>query len=86
MDLGADAFLTRVPDAVGLCAELGLRRVGGGPNRGEAMLWTHTGLAPMPRRVGARCRRDPLGYRRSTILSRLGISRAALDRVLPAAR
>lgn len=86
VDLGADAFLTRVPDAVDLCAELGLGDELVAPTTGAAMLWTGTGLAPMPEGLVLGVPRDLRGIRRSSILTRLGVARAALDRVLPARR
>lgn len=84
VDLGADAFLTRVPDAVELCAELGLDDELVAPTTAAAMLWTATGLAPMPEGLVLGVPRDLRGIRRSAILTRLGVARAALDRVLPA--
>ncbi|MDQ2729995.1 MAG: FAD-dependent oxidoreductase [Actinomycetota bacterium] len=84
VDLGPDAFVTRVPDAVDLCAELGLGDELVAPSTGAAMLWTDTGLTPMPEGLVLGAPRDLRGVRRSSVLSRLGVARAALDRVLPA--
>ncbi|MDQ6837578.1 MAG: protoporphyrinogen oxidase [Actinomycetota bacterium] len=86
VDLGPDAFLTRVPDAVELCAELGLSDELVAPTTGAAMLWTDTGLVAMPPGLVLGVPRDMRGIRRSSILSRAGVARAALDRVLPARR
>ncbi|MGI8751486.1 MAG: protoporphyrinogen oxidase [Acidimicrobiales bacterium] len=84
VDLGPDAFLTRVPDAVDLCAELGMGDELVAPTTGAAMLWTNAGLVPMPDGLVLGVPRDLGGIRRSSVLSRLGVARAALDRVLPA--
>jgi oxygen-dependent protoporphyrinogen oxidase len=86
VDVGADAFLTRVPDAVELCAELGLSDELVAPTTGAAMLWTATGLVPMPAGLVLGVPRELAGIRRSPIISRPGVARAALDRVLPRRR
>jgi oxygen-dependent protoporphyrinogen oxidase len=84
VELGADAFLTRVPEAVALCRELGLEPDLVAPAAGRAALWWGPGLVTMPSDLvlGAPARLG--GVARSRILSPLGLARAALDRVLPA--
>jgi oxygen-dependent protoporphyrinogen oxidase len=86
VDVGADAFLTRVPDAVKLCAELGLSDELVAPTTGAAMLWTSTGLVPMPAGLVLGVPRELGGIRRSPIIGPLGVARAALDLVLPPRR
>lgn len=81
---GPDAFLTRVPDAVGLCRELGIDADLVAPAAGQAAVWWRGRLRPLPEglvlgvpnRVGA--------VARSGILSPGGALRAAMDLVLPA--
>ncbi|MFW1063317.1 FAD-dependent oxidoreductase, partial [Vibrio parahaemolyticus] len=48
VDEGPDAFLTRVPDAVALCAELGLSDELVAPAAGTSMLWWGDRLRPLP--------------------------------------
>ncbi len=48
IDEAADAFLARVPDAVGLCRELGLEDHFTQPAAGRAMVWTPEGLKWFP--------------------------------------
>ncbi|MDQ6783817.1 MAG: protoporphyrinogen oxidase [Actinomycetota bacterium] len=86
VDLGPDAFLTRVPDAVELCAELGMTDQLVAPATGAAMVWTDTGLVPLPAGLVLGVPRNLRGISRSSIISPLGVARAALDRVLPARR
>jgi oxygen-dependent protoporphyrinogen oxidase len=48
IDEGADAFLARVPDAVGLCRELGLDGEFVTPATGRAHVWFDGALRPLP--------------------------------------
>jgi oxygen-dependent protoporphyrinogen oxidase len=48
IDEGADAFLARVPDAVGLCHELGLDEEFVTPATGRARVWFDGALRPLP--------------------------------------
>lgn len=82
-DLGADAFLTRVPDAVALCEELGLAGELIAPAPGRTLLWWRQRLRPLPDGLvlGVPRRLGPLW--RSGLLSPLGVARAGLDLVLP---
>jgi oxygen-dependent protoporphyrinogen oxidase len=83
IDEGPDAFLTRVPQAVDLCDELGLTAQLVAPAAGSSMLWWDGRLRPLPdglvlgvpRRLGA--------VVRSGVLSPRGALRAGLDLVLP---
>jgi oxygen-dependent protoporphyrinogen oxidase len=84
-DLGADAFLTRVPEAVALCDELGLGDELVAPAAGRTLLWWRGRLRPLPDGLvlGVPRRLGPL--LRSGLLSPLGMARAGLDLVLPRA-
>ncbi|MCL2393640.1 MAG: protoporphyrinogen oxidase [Acidimicrobiaceae bacterium] len=84
VELGADAFLTRVPDAVALCRELGMEADLVAPSAGHAALWWDDRLITLPSDLvlGAPARLG--GVARSGILSPLGVLRAGLDWVLPA--
>jgi oxygen-dependent protoporphyrinogen oxidase len=82
-DRGADAFLTRVPEAVTLCAELGLTADLIAPAPGRTLVWRAGGLHPLPDGLvlGVPRRLGPL--LRSGLLSPAGMARAGLDLVLP---
>ena len=82
-DLGADAFLTRVPDAVALCEELGLTAELIAPAPGRTLLWWRRRLRALPDGLvlGVPRRLGPLV--RSGLLSPLGLARAGLDLALP---
>jgi oxygen-dependent protoporphyrinogen oxidase len=84
VDCGADAFLTRVPQAVALAEELGLGDELVAPSAGQALVWSGGALHPLPAELvlGAPTRVGPL--LRSGLVSPLGAARAALDLVLPA--
>jgi oxygen-dependent protoporphyrinogen oxidase len=86
VDEGADAFLTRVPDAVDICREVGIESDLEAPNAGRSMLWWEGRLRPLPDGLvlGAPGRLTSL--LRSHILSPRGIARAGLDLVLPRRR
>lgn len=83
VDEGPDAWLTRVPDATALAAEVGLGSELVSPSAGRSLLWWGDRLRPLPdglvlgvpRRLGA--------VARSGILSPAGALRAAMDLVLP---
>lgn len=83
VDEGPDAFLTRVPGAVGLAEELGLGAELVAPTAGVALIWSDGRLHPLPERLvlGVPTSVGPL--LRSRLLSPLGLARAALDVVLP---
>lgn len=48
LDEGADAFLARVPDALELCAELGIDDLAN-PATGQAYVFAHGALRPLPK-------------------------------------
>jgi oxygen-dependent protoporphyrinogen oxidase len=83
VDLAADAFLARRPEATGLCTELGLEGSLVAPGASGAALWSRGRLRMMPDGVnlGVPTRWWPLC--RSGILSPQGSLRAAVDLVRP---
>jgi len=83
VDLAADAFLARRPEATGLCDELGLTDALVAPGAAGAALWARGRLRMMPDGVnlGVPTRWWPLA--RSGILGPGGAARAALDLVRP---
>lgn len=86
VEVGADAFLTRVPDAVELCRQLGMAGELVAPTTGAAMVWSERGLAAMPDGLVLGVPRRLGGLWRSPLISRAGVARAALDVVLPRRR
>lgn len=86
VDEGPDAFLTRVPEAVSLCRELGIDGELVAPVAGRTMLWYRDRLRPLPEGLvlGVPRQLGPLAA--SGILSPVGLGRAALDLVLPRRR
>jgi oxygen-dependent protoporphyrinogen oxidase len=83
VDLGPDAFLTRVPEAVDLCAELGLADRLVAPTTGAAWLVTSAGTFPMPAGTVLGAPKAIGAVARSGLLSPAGVARAGLDLVLP---
>lgn len=51
LDVGAEALLARRPEAIDLCAEIGLGDSIVHPATTSAAIWTHDALRPMPRTV-----------------------------------
>jgi len=84
VELGADAFLTRLPDAVDLCAEVGLGHDLVAPSAGAAMVWTDAGMRDLPGGLVLGAPSNLRAIRDAAMLTRRGRARAALDRVLPA--
>lgn len=84
VDEGPDAFLTRSPDGLELCRELGLDGELTAPVARRALLLRRGRLRPLPEGLvlGAPARLLPLA--RSGVLSVAGMARALLDLVLPA--
>ncbi len=82
VECGPDAFITRVPDAVALCAELGLDDLVG-PEAGRTLLWWDGRLRELPEGLvlGVPKKLGPLVS--SGLLSPAGMARAAADLVLP---
>jgi oxygen-dependent protoporphyrinogen oxidase len=83
VDTGADAFIARVPDGVGLATELGIEEELIAPAARRALILVGGRLRPLPDGLvlGAPARLRPL--LRSGIISPAGVLRAALDLVLP---
>jgi oxygen-dependent protoporphyrinogen oxidase len=83
VDLAADAFLARRPEATGLCTELGLTDALVAPGATGASLWARGRLRMMPDGVnlGVPTRWWPLA--RSGILGPGGAARAAVDLLRP---
>jgi oxygen-dependent protoporphyrinogen oxidase len=86
VDEGADAFLTRVPEALELCEELGLQDELVAPAVGASAVWINGGLKRLPDGLVLGAPSDLRGLIRSRILSPLGVARAGLDLVLPRRR
>lgn len=80
---GPDAFLTRVPEAVALCEELGLGAELVAPAAGRSMLWWGGRLRPLPDGLVLGVPASVGAVARSGILSPLGALRAGLDLVAP---
>jgi protoporphyrinogen/coproporphyrinogen III oxidase len=83
VDAGADGFIARVPDAVDLCLELGIKDELVAPAATKALLWTRGKLRPLPEGLvlGVPGRIGSLTT--GGLLSPLGMARAAFDLVLP---
>ena len=86
IDVGADAFLARRPEAKQLCDELGISPDLVPPRSGHASVWARGSLRALPDGLvlGVPTRLGPLA--RSGIVSATALARASLDLVLPAAR
>jgi protoporphyrinogen/coproporphyrinogen III oxidase len=82
VECGPDAFISRTPDAVGLCAELGLDDLTA-PQAGGTLLWWRGRLRNLPEGLvlGAPKRLRPLIT--SGLLSPAGLLRASADLFLP---
>lgn len=83
VELGPDAFLTRVPEAVGLCRELGIEDQLVAPGTGSAALWWRGKLRPLPEGLVLGVPNRMTAIARSGILSPAGALRAAADLFLP---
>ncbi|HWG72593.1 MAG TPA: protoporphyrinogen oxidase [Acidimicrobiales bacterium] len=83
VDEGPDAFITRTPEAVELCAELGLTGELVAPAAGRTLLWSGGRLRPLPEGLVLGVPRAMGPLLRSRLLSPLGLVRAGLDLVLP---
>jgi len=83
VDLAADAFLARRPEAGQLCAELGLTGALVAPGASGASLWVRGRLRMMPDGVNLGVPTKAWPMVRSGILSPAGLLRAAVDLVAP---
>ncbi len=83
LDESADAFLARVPEAVDLCAELGIEAELVSPAPGSAYVWLDGALRRLPpdQLLGVPTNLDAVAA--SGLLSPGGVDRARLDLTLP---
>ncbi|MDP9071076.1 MAG: protoporphyrinogen oxidase [Actinomycetota bacterium] len=86
VDLGPDAFLSRVPEALELCRQLGLDSELVSPAADQAFVWVRGRLRRLPAGVVLGAPTDLVSLARSGVLSPAGLARATLDLVLPASR
>jgi len=78
LDEGADAFLARVPDALELCAELGIHELVH-PAIGSAWVWSEGALHPLPKAQLLGLPTDVDALAASGLLSEEGLARARAD-------
>ena len=83
VDLAADAFLARRPEATGLCDELGLTDALVAPGTSGASLWIRDRLRLMPDGVNLGVPTKAWPLIRSGILSPAGLLRSSIDLVAP---
>jgi protoporphyrinogen/coproporphyrinogen III oxidase len=84
LDVGADAFLARQPEAERLVRSLGFDDADlAAPLTGQVALWVHGRLARLPERTVLGAPTDPIALWRSGAISPAGIVRASLEPVLP---
>jgi oxygen-dependent protoporphyrinogen oxidase len=81
VDEGADAFLRRVPDALALCEELGIRDLRS-PSATRAMVWQHGSLRRFPDPAVMGVPLDPDAGSAAEVLSPAGRERLAAERGL----
>jgi len=85
VDLGAESMLNRRPEAVGLAGDVGLGDRIVHPTTASAAVWSRGKLRSLPKSLLG----VPVGVRalaRSGVVSRAGVARTALDKVLPPLR
>lgn len=83
VDLAADAFLARRPEATGLCDELGLTDALVAPGTSGASLWIRGRLRKMPDGVNLGVPTKAWPMIRSGILGPAGLLRAGVDLMAP---
>ena len=83
LDEAADAFLARVPEAVGLCEELGLAGELVSPATGAAHVWWDGALRRLPAEQLLGVPTDLEALAASGVLSPAGVERARQDLTLP---
>jgi len=86
IDEGADSFITRVPEAVNLCRQLGIESELVAPSAGRTLLWWNGRLRRIPDGLVLGVPSQLPSLVTSGILSPRGLARAALDLVLPSRR
>ncbi len=82
VDCGPDAFITRVPDALELCKELGVEDLVAA-QEGRTLLWWEGRLRALPDGLVLGVPKHLVPLATSGLLSPLGLIRAAGDLVLP---
>jgi len=83
VDEAADAFLARVPEAVALCAELGIEADLVAPATGAALVWWDGALRRLPAEQLLGVPTDLDAVAASGLLSPAGVARARDDLTLP---
>ena len=83
IDEGADAFLARVPEAVGLCRDVGLGDDLVSPATGTAYIWADGALRRLPTEQLLGVPTDLDAVAASGILSAAGVERARADLTAP---
>jgi protoporphyrinogen/coproporphyrinogen III oxidase len=83
VDEGPDAFITRIPDALELCREVGIESELIAPAAGRAAIWWNGRLRTLPDGLVLGVPSRPMSLLRTGILSPAGAARATLDIVLP---
>ncbi len=83
IEAGPDSFLARRPEMIDLATRLGLGDQLTPPTAGEAGIWSRGAVRAMPKGLVLGVPRELKGLAASGIVSRAGILRAQLDRVLP---
>ncbi len=83
LDVGAEALLARVPQAIALCRELGLADELVAPATDQPFIWTRGRLRPLPPRMLAGLPDGAGAVAATGTLSRAGMLRAGLDLWLP---
>ena len=79
VDEGADAFITRVPNAIELCEELGLGDELAAPSTSGAFIWSDGALKPLPKLQVLGVPLDIEELRASGLVSEAGIAAAEAD-------
>lgn len=85
VDCGPDAFITRTPDGIALCAEVGVDDLVA-PQAGRTLLWWQGRLRALPDGLVLGAPKRLLPLVRSGLLTPSGLLRAAADLVLPLRR
>lgn len=86
VDVGADAFLARRPEAERLARRLGLGDDLVAPATGQVFLWTRGRLRPLPAGTVLGVPGDLRALARSGVLSPAGLARATVEPLLPRRR
>lgn len=82
IDVGAEAFLARRPEAAQLARELGLGDELVSPATGQVYVWSRGRLRPLPEGTVLGAPTDLVAVARSGVLSPVGVLRAAVEPLL----